>query len=85
MASSCVPLVLRSNYSFLTGASSIEDILRRAGQLGLHSLALTDVNNLYGVIPFYKRARELGIKPIVGVHVTTAVVVIIGPSSTERV
>ena len=44
----------------------MQSILAGAKALGYPALALTDTNNLYGAIPFYKQARELGIKPILG-------------------
>ena len=66
----CAPLLLRSNYSLLTGTASVERIVRRAKELGLPWLALTDRNNLYGAIPFYKLAREAGVKPVIGAEVT---------------
>ena len=55
-----------SNYSLLTGASPFEDLLEEARADGMGALALTDRNGLYGAIPFYKKAQEMGIKPIVG-------------------
>ncbi|MGR3177475.1 MAG: DNA polymerase III subunit alpha [Candidatus Anammoxibacter sp.] len=68
MATSYAPLLLRSNYSLLTGTASIDDILKKASAFGIKSIALTDTNNLYGAIPFYKKAKEYGIKPIIGVE-----------------
>src|SRR5437868_3727245 len=35
------------------------------------AIALTDTNNVTGVIPFYKSARAVGVKPIVGVELKT--------------
>ena len=67
--SSYVPLHLRSNYSLMTGTARIEEILERVGRLGFRSVALTDTNNLYGAIPFYTQARQLGIKPILGAEI----------------
>jgi len=66
----CAPLLLRSNYSLLTGTASIERLVRRAEEMELPALALTDRNNLYGAVPFYKLAREAGIKPVIGAEVT---------------
>ncbi len=66
MATYCAPLVLRSNYSLLCGTTPIEDVVHEAKERGYSAVALTDINNLYGAIPFYKRARELGVKPIIG-------------------
>ncbi|HUW57968.1 MAG TPA: DNA polymerase III subunit alpha, partial [Planctomycetota bacterium] len=71
MASSYAPLHLRSNYSLVTGTATVEEILQRAAQLKLPAVALTDTNNLYGAIPFYKRARDLGIKPIIGAEISS--------------
>lgn len=65
---SYVPLLLRSNFSLLTGTAPINDILQKAKHFGIGSVALTDINNLYTAIPFYKKAKELGIKPIIGVE-----------------
>ena len=66
MDTSYVPLLLRSNYSLLTGTASIDDILQKAIKFGISSVALTDTNNLYAAIPFYKKAKVCGIKPIIG-------------------
>ncbi|MFW6159221.1 MAG: PHP domain-containing protein, partial [Planctomycetota bacterium] len=72
MASFYAPLVLRSNYSLLTGTASIRRIVERARELGLPCVALTDRNNLYGAVEFYRLAREAGIKPILGAEITHA-------------
>lgn len=66
MDSSYVPLRLRSNYSLLSGASSIPSLLDRAVEIGLGSVALTDLDNLYGVVLFEREARARGIRPILG-------------------
>ena len=55
-----------SNYSFLEGASRIDELIARAGALGMSALALTDTNGLYGAVPFYKTALSAHIKPILG-------------------
>src|SRR3990172_7719077 len=59
-----------SHFSLLDGASSPEDLLARAKELGLHALALTDHDGLYGAPRFYKEAQRLGIKPILGAELT---------------
>lgn len=61
-----------SNFSLLDGASRLEELVARAVELGMPALALTDHNGLYGVIPFYKAAREAGIKPVIGAELTLA-------------
>ena len=69
MVTSFAPLVLRSDCSLLAGASSVERIVERARELHLPAIALTDTNNLYGAVPFYKLAREAEIKPVVGAEI----------------
>ena len=59
-----------SNYSFKEGASSIDELLARATELGYHALALTDHDNLCGAMEFARLAASLGIKPITGAEVT---------------
>ena len=58
-----IHLNVHSNYSLLSGASRIEELLNRARELGFDALALTDTNGLYGVIPFIagelKRIRPM--------------------------
>ncbi|RJQ37776.1 DNA polymerase III subunit alpha [Candidatus Parcubacteria bacterium] len=59
-------LHVHSHYSLLDGLSKIDELVRRAGQLGFDSLALTDHGVLYGAIEFYQKATKAGIKPIIG-------------------
>jgi len=61
-----------SNYSFQEGASESWDLLFTAKQLGLHALAITDHNNVSGVMEFAQAAKELSIKPIIGIELTLA-------------
>lgn len=65
-----VELHCHSNFSLLDGASHPEDLVARAAELGMPALALTDHDGLYGAVNFYKAARQLGIKPIVGAELT---------------
>ncbi len=58
-----------SNYSFLDGASSIDQLLGKARALGMPAMALTDHNRLTGAIRFYDKATALGIKPIIGAEI----------------
>ncbi len=55
-----------SNYSFLTGAIRIEELIAMAKELKMPAIALTDTNGMYGLIDFAKLAIEEGIKPILG-------------------
>mgnify|MGYP003727738243 CR=1 FL=1 len=59
-----------SNYSFQEGASSVEDLLVRAKELGHQALAITDHDNLCGVMHFAQVARSVGVQAITGAEVT---------------
>ena len=59
-----------SNYSFREGASSIDEMLSRAGELGYRALAITDHDNLCGAMQFAQVASSLGIQPIIGAELT---------------
>ena len=59
-----------SNFSFLDGASHVEDLVHQVARLDIQAVALTDHEGLYGVIPFYKACKEAGIKPIIGAELT---------------
>ncbi|HEY2416197.1 MAG TPA: DNA polymerase III subunit alpha [Pirellulaceae bacterium] len=61
-----VHLHCHSHYSLLDGASEIGNLVKRAKEHGMNGLALTDHGNLHGAIEFYKKAKEVGINPILG-------------------
>src|SRR5437868_8120178 len=61
-----VHLRTHSPYSFLDGASSIDDLVDAAAELGQDALALTDTNGLYGAVRSWNAAGERGIKRIFG-------------------
>ncbi|MFS8564001.1 MAG: PHP domain-containing protein [Rhabdochlamydiaceae bacterium] len=61
-----IPLHVHSQYSILDGTSSLEDLVERAKELGIPSLALTDQGNMFGAVEFYKECQSKGIKPIIG-------------------
>ena len=65
-------LHVHTEYSLLDGSSKIKEITKRAAKLGMDSLAITDHGVMYGVIDFYKAAKEAGIKPILGCEVYVA-------------
>lgn len=67
-----VHLHTHSVYSLLDGAGTIDRLISRAQELGQTALALTDHGVMYGVIDFYKKAKEAGIKPIIGCEVYIA-------------
>ena len=64
-----VHLHCHSEYSLLDGAARIKDMISRAASLGMPALALTDHGTMFGVIDFYRAAREAGVKPILGCEV----------------
>lgn len=59
-------LHVHSHYSLLDGLAKIDELLDRAKELGMDSLAITDHGVLYGAIEFFIKAKERGIKPIIG-------------------
>ncbi|HLA19406.1 MAG TPA: PHP domain-containing protein, partial [Dehalococcoidia bacterium] len=61
-----------SNFSFLEGASHIEEMVLRARELGYEALALTDHDGLHGAMEFAQCARAWGLRPITGAEVTLA-------------
>jgi DNA polymerase-3 subunit alpha len=70
MASKTPPfthLRTHSHYSLLEALPKIPDLVKKAKESGMKSLALTDSGNLYGAIEFYKECLESEIKPIIGV------------------
>lgn len=65
-------LHVHTEYSLLDGSSKIKELVMRVKELGMDSLAITDHGVMYGVIDFYKAAKEAGIKPIIGCEVYVA-------------
>jgi error-prone DNA polymerase len=61
-----VPLWVKSNHSFLEGASFPEELVEHAHALGLPALAITDRNGVYGLVRAHMRAKELGIRIVTG-------------------
>jgi len=61
-----------SHYSLLDGLSKVDPLVERAKELGMGALAVTDHGVMYGVIEFYNKCKEAGIKPIVGLEAYVA-------------
>ncbi|MCS7093431.1 MAG: DNA polymerase III subunit alpha [Patescibacteria group bacterium] len=67
-----VHLHLHTGYSLLDGMCRIDEFLIKAKEYQMPAVAITDHGALYGAIKFYVKAKELGIKPIIGVEVNKA-------------
>jgi error-prone DNA polymerase len=65
-----VPLWVKSNHSFLEGASFPEELVERAHALGLPAVAITDRDGVYGLVRAHMRAKELGIRVVTGAQLT---------------
>ena len=63
---SFVHLRCHSEYSITDGIVRIDDYVNKAFEANIPALALTDLNNVFGLVKFYKAAREKGIKAILG-------------------
>ena len=65
-------LHVHTEYSLLDGSNKIKEYVARVKELGMDSAAITDHGVMYGVIDFYRAAREAGINPILGCEVYVA-------------
>ncbi len=72
MATAFTHLHVHTEYSLLDGSAKIKELIERAKQLDMKALAITDHGVMYGVIDFYKAAKQAGIKPIIGCEVYLA-------------
>ena len=70
--SSYVELQVTSDYSFLRGASHIEELFLTAKAFGYDAIAITDRNTLAGIARAHARATELGIRLVVGCRLDLA-------------
>ncbi len=61
-------LHVHTEYSLLDGMCRINDLLEKTKESGMSSVAITDHGAMYGVFSFYIKAKEMGIKPIIGVE-----------------
>ncbi|MDO5799462.1 MAG: DNA polymerase III subunit alpha [Eubacteriales bacterium] len=65
-------LHVHTEYSLLDGSNKIREYVNRVKELGMDSAAITDHGVMYGVIDFYRAAREAGINPVLGCEVYVA-------------
>ena len=67
-----VHLHVHTQYSLLDGAIRIDNLLNRASEYGMHSVATTDHGTMFGAVEFYEKAIKAGIKPIIGIEIYVA-------------
>lgn len=61
-------LQVKTSYSLLNSLNEVTKLVSRAKALGYTSLAITDTNNMFGVITFYQECKKNNIKPIIGIE-----------------
>ena len=61
-----------TDYSMLDGISKIPELVAKAKELGMDSLAITDHGTMYGAVEFYSECKDQDIKPIIGCEVYVA-------------
>ena len=69
---SFVHLHVHTEYSLLDGSNKIKEYVARVKELGMDSAAITDHGVMFGVIDFYRAAKDAGIRPILGCEVYVA-------------
>ena len=72
MPAEFVHLHNHSDYSLLDGAQTVHTLVRRAVELDMDAVALTEHGNMFSAVSFYKEAKKAGIKPIIGCEVYVA-------------
>lgn len=70
MANDFVHLNVHTEYSLLNNYNPMEKLIDKAKELNFKAMAITDYNNMYGVIDFYKKCKKNSIKPIIGCELT---------------
>ena len=63
---------MHTEYSMLDGLARLDPLVDKAANLGMHSLAITDHGGLYGAVDFYRKAKNKGVKPIIGCEMYVA-------------
>ncbi|HYX92761.1 MAG TPA: PHP domain-containing protein, partial [Myxococcaceae bacterium] len=71
-------LHLHTLYSLLDGAIRMKDLVKTVKEKGMSSVAVTDHGNMFATVDFYKKAKEAGVKPIIGMEAYVA-----GPKGRE--
>ena len=65
-------LHVHTEYSLLDGSGKVANIIKKAKELGMESIAITEHGVMYGCVEFYKQAKAAGIKPILGCEIYVA-------------
>ena len=65
-------LHVHTEYSLLDGSNKIKELVARTKELGMDSVAITDHGVMYGVVDFYRAAKNAGINPVIGCEVYVA-------------
>ncbi len=76
-------LEVTTNFTFLTGASHPDEMVRRAAALGHHAIAITDTNSLAGIVRAHVAAKEIGLQLIIGCRLQFTT--LITPPSTTAI
>ena len=66
MSSEFTHLHVHTQYSMLDGAVKVKDLVKRTAKLGMQAIAITDHQNMFGAISFYKAAKDAGVQAILG-------------------
>ena len=69
MSEPFIHLQVHSEYSIVDSIVRIDDYIKRAVELKMPAIALTDQNNLFALVKFYRKALQAGIKPIIGADI----------------
>jgi DNA polymerase-3 subunit alpha len=72
MADSFVHLHVHTEYSMLDGASRVDSLMRRAAEMGMPAVAITDHGVMFGAVDFYRAGQRHGVKPIIGTELYMA-------------
>ena len=67
-----VHLHTHTEYSLLDGSNKIKNYVNRVKELGMNAAAITDHGVMYGVVDFYKAAKDAGINPVIGCEIYVA-------------
>ena len=70
--SSFAHLHVHTEYSMLDGAARVADLVAEVARQEMPAIAMTDHGNVFGAFDFYKQAKKVGVKPIIGIEAYVA-------------